>query len=59
VPTGFCGLAQRALSLYSASDAERVWASVRTALRAAAAATDPERQPACRPGSIKLPQPAL
>ena len=38
------GLAQRALSLYSASDAERVWAAVMTALTAAAAATDPERQ---------------
>lgn len=38
------GLAQRALSLYSASDAERVWAAVMTALTAAAAETDPERQ---------------
>ena len=38
------GLAQRALSLYSASDAERVWAAVMTALTAAAAATDPEQQ---------------
>ena len=38
------GLAQRALSLYSASDAERVWAAVNTALTAAAAAADPERQ---------------
>ena len=38
------GLAQRALSLYSASDAERVWAAVMTALTATAAATDPERQ---------------
>ena len=38
------GLAQRALSLYSASDAEQVWAAVMTALTAAAAATDPERQ---------------
>ena len=38
------GLAQRALSLYSASDAERVWAAVSKALDAAAAATDPERQ---------------
>ncbi len=37
------GLAQRALSLYSASDAERVWAAVTEALTAAAAA-DPERQ---------------
>jgi len=38
------GLAQRALSLYSASDAERVWAAVSKALTAAAAAPDPERQ---------------
>jgi NADH:ubiquinone reductase (H+-translocating) len=38
------GLAQRTLSLYSASDAERVWAAVRKTLTAAAAATDPERQ---------------
>jgi NADH:quinone reductase (non-electrogenic) len=38
------GLAQRALSLYSASDAERVWAAVNTALDDAAAATDPEQQ---------------
>src|SRR3954451_10361224 len=38
------GLGQRALSLYSASDAERVWAAVMTALTAAAAASDPERQ---------------
>ena len=38
------GLAQRALSLYSASDAEQVWAAVNIALAAAAAATDPERQ---------------
>jgi len=38
------GLAERALSLYSASDAERVWAAVSEALTAAAAATDPERQ---------------
>jgi NADH:ubiquinone reductase (H+-translocating) len=38
------GLAQRALSLYSASDAERVWAAVMTALTTAAAETDPERQ---------------
>ena len=35
------GLAQRALSLYSASDAKRVWESVSTALTAAAAASDP------------------
>src|SRR5215467_12716462 len=38
------GLAQRALSLYSASDAERVWAAVSEALTAAAAAAGPERQ---------------
>jgi NADH dehydrogenase len=38
------GLAQHALSLYSAGDAERVWAAVNKALDAAAAATDPERQ---------------
>ena len=38
------GLAERALSLYSASDAERVWAAVSEALTAAAAAPDPERQ---------------
>jgi NADH dehydrogenase len=38
------GLAQRALSLYSVSDAERVWTAVDTALTAAAAATDPEQQ---------------
>jgi NADH dehydrogenase len=38
------GLAQRALSLYSVSDAEKVWAAVNTALTAAAAATDPEQQ---------------
>src|SRR5215469_10781262 len=38
------GLAQRALSLYSASDAERVWAAVNNALMAAAAAVGPERQ---------------
>src|SRR5881394_1651324 len=35
------GLAQRALSLYSASDAERVWAAAGTALTAAAAAAGP------------------
>ena len=35
------GLAQRTLSLYSAGDAERVWAAVGTALATAAAATDP------------------
>jgi NADH:ubiquinone reductase (H+-translocating) len=38
------GLAQRTLSLYSASDAERVWAAVGKALTTAAAATDPELQ---------------
>jgi NADH dehydrogenase len=38
------GLAERALSLYSATDAERVWAAVNMALDDAAAATDPERQ---------------
>ena len=38
------GLAQRALSLYSASDAERVWEAVTKALTAAAAAAGPERQ---------------
>jgi NADH dehydrogenase len=38
------GLAERTLSLYSASDAERVWAAVSEALAAAAADTDPERQ---------------
>jgi NADH:ubiquinone reductase (H+-translocating) len=39
------GLAERTLPVYSASDAERVWAAVSTALTAAAAATDPERPP--------------
>jgi NADH:ubiquinone reductase (H+-translocating) len=38
------GLAQRTLSLYSASDAERVWAAVGEALTAAAATTDPGQQ---------------
>jgi NADH:quinone reductase (non-electrogenic) len=38
------GLAERALSLYSASDAERVWAAVGKALDDAAAAAGPERQ---------------
>src|ERR1700724_2821718 len=38
------GLAQRALSVYTASDAERGWAAVSTALTAAAAAADPGRQ---------------
>src|SRR5258708_31364922 len=39
------GLAQRALSVYSASDAERVRAAVSKALDAAAAAADPPRPP--------------
>jgi NADH:ubiquinone reductase (H+-translocating) len=38
------GLAERALSVYSAEDAERVWAAVGEALTAAAAAADPGRQ---------------
>jgi NADH:ubiquinone reductase (H+-translocating) len=38
------GLAERTLSLYSASDAERVWAAVSETLTAAAAAADPQRQ---------------
>jgi NADH:quinone reductase (non-electrogenic) len=38
------GLAQRALSLYSASDAEQVWAAFGKALDTAAAEADPERQ---------------
>jgi NADH dehydrogenase len=38
------GLAQRTLSVYSADDAERVWAAVSSALTAAAAAADPGRQ---------------
>ena len=38
------GIARRALSLYSADDAEQVWAAANKALTAAAAATDPERQ---------------
>jgi NADH:ubiquinone reductase (H+-translocating) len=37
------GMAQRALSLYSANDAQRVWAAVNSALDDAATA-DPERQ---------------
>ncbi len=41
---GVPGLAQRALSLYSASDAEHVWAAVGNALTAAAAAADPGEQ---------------
>ena len=44
------GLAERALSLYSAADAERVWVAVSKALTAAAAATDPERQ--CRLATV-------
>ena len=38
------GLAQRTLSVYSASDAEQVWAAVNKALGDAAAATDLQRQ---------------
>ena len=38
------GLEQRTLSLYTASDAERVWAAALKALDAAAAATDPNEQ---------------
>jgi NADH dehydrogenase len=38
------GLAERTLSLYSASDAERVWAAVTETVRAAAAAGDPEQE---------------
>jgi NADH:ubiquinone reductase (H+-translocating) len=38
------GLAERALSLYSAADGARVWAAVGKALTTAATATDPERQ---------------
>ena len=38
------GPAERTLSLYSASDAEQVWAAVSKALDAAAAAADPDRQ---------------
>jgi NADH dehydrogenase len=38
------GLSQRTLSLYSAGDAERVWAAVNKALTDAAAVTDPEQQ---------------
>jgi len=38
------GLAERTLSLYSADDAEQVWAAVNTALDDAAAAADPGRQ---------------
>ena len=45
------GLAERALSLYSASDAERVWAAVGKALDAAAAAADHHGRPAAPPES--------
>jgi NADH:quinone reductase (non-electrogenic) len=38
------GLAERTLSLYSADDAERVWAAANEALTAAAAAAEPEQQ---------------
>ena len=38
------GLAQRALSMYSASDAEQVWAAVTKALDDAAAAAGPQEQ---------------
>jgi NADH:quinone reductase (non-electrogenic) len=38
------GLAERTLAVYSADDAERVWAAVSKALTVAAAAADPERQ---------------
>jgi NADH dehydrogenase len=38
------GLAERALTLYSSRDAERVWAAVNDSLAAAAAQPDPERQ---------------
>jgi NADH:ubiquinone reductase (H+-translocating) len=38
------GLAERALSLYSATDAQRVWAAVNKALDAAAAASNREQQ---------------
>ncbi len=38
------GLAERTQSLYSATDAEQVWAAVTKALTAAAAATDPGQQ---------------
>src|SRR4029077_9272963 len=37
------GLAERALSVYSASDAERVWAAVSDALDSSPAATPPEK----------------
>jgi NADH dehydrogenase len=38
------GLAQRTLSVYSASDAEQVWSAVSKAIEAAAATADPQRQ---------------
>jgi NADH:ubiquinone reductase (H+-translocating) len=38
------GLAERALSLYSVQDAERVWAAANDAVAAAARESDPERQ---------------
>jgi NADH:quinone reductase (non-electrogenic) len=38
------GLAERAISLYSVADAERVWAAVNQAVATAAAATDPDQQ---------------
>jgi NADH dehydrogenase len=38
------GLAERTISLYSVTDAERVWAAVNDTIGAAARATDPDRQ---------------
>ena len=38
------GLAERAISLYSVADAERVWAAVNQAVARAATATDPDQQ---------------
>jgi NADH:ubiquinone reductase (H+-translocating) len=38
------GLAERTISLYSVGDAERVWAAVNDAVRAAAEAGDPDQQ---------------
>jgi NADH dehydrogenase len=38
------GLAERTISLYSVTDAERVWAAVDRTVSAAAKATDPDRQ---------------
>jgi NADH:ubiquinone reductase (H+-translocating) len=43
------GLAERTLSLYSASDAERVWAAASKAIADAAAASDPGSSAAGRP----------